>query len=164
MIRTNSTTEHGPGKDLTIRYWEISSKAYFRAILCYFVPTFGLKQDNFFNAVIIFKISLFPIIRQNMRKFLWANPRKMRIKHLFGLFWTISGQKSAIMGTNRIPNEIRFNFVFKIALFPIITQKIRTFPWPNLEKMAKNAIFGLKKTIFLSQQSAIMAQFFLTRS
>ena len=59
-----------------------------------------------------------------------------------------SGPKSAIMGTNRIPNEIRFNFVFKIALFPIIMQKIRTFPWPNLEKTAKNAILRLKKPIF----------------
>ena len=106
MIRTNSTTEHGPGKDLTIRYWEISSKAYFRAILCYFVPTFGLKQDNFFNAVIIFKISLFPIIMQKIRKFPQANLEKMVRNLVFGPFLAFSAQKSAIMGQIKYPMKI----------------------------------------------------------
>ena len=36
-------------------------------------------------------------------------PRKWEKKHGFGLFWAMSGKKSAILGPNRIPDENFFN-------------------------------------------------------
>ena len=85
---------------------------------------------------------------QEIRKFARPNLKKMAKNATFELKSPISGPKIRHYGPKFILDEIFYCIIFKIASCSIIMQRIRKFPRVNLEKMAKNTIFGLKRPYF----------------